>query len=138
VAPQAGKSTTTIAIFGADTVVENALALLLRGVGYDARILEGPSSEREEVLAGEVDLLLLSPDLSAERREEGLALLRDGASERRVPVLRLSSVLEEGVFPDEVALLPWPSGFEEVARVIESALTPAAAPAVPGNVDAPH
>ena len=129
---------TTIVIFGADTVVENALALLLRGVGYDARILEVSSSGREEVLAGKVDLLLLSPGLSAERREEGLALLRGGALEARVPVLRLSSALEEGMFPDEVALLPWPSGFEEVARVIEGALTPAAAPAVPGNVDAPH
>jgi hypothetical protein len=119
-------------------VVENALALLLRGVGYDARILEVPSSGREEVLAGEVDLLLLSPGLSAEGREEGLALLRGGASERRIPVLRLSSALEEGRFSDEVAVLPWPSGFEEVARVIEGALTPAAAPAIPGSADAPH
>ena len=125
----------TIVILGADTVVENALALLLRGVGYDARVLEVPPSGREEVLAGEVDLLLLSPGLSAERREEALALLRGGAAERRVPVLRLSSALEEGMPHDEVAVLPWPSGFEEVTRVIGSILSPAAAPAVPGNLD---
>ena len=129
---------TTVAILGAGTVVENTLALLLRGVGYDARILEVPSSGREEVLAGEVDLLLVTPGLSTERREEGLALLRRSAPERRVPVLRLSSALEEGMFPDEVAVLPWPSGIEEVARVIEGALTPAAAPAISGSADAPQ
>ncbi len=117
---------TTIAILGDDTVADNALGLLLRGVGYDARTVEAsPTGWAEEVLE-DVGLVLVSPGLDAGRRGEGFALLRDGAGEMRVPVLQLSSAREEALFSSEVAILPWPSGFEEVVRVIESVLTPAA------------
>lgn len=129
---------TTIAILGANTVVENALAVLLRGVGYDVRIIDAPLTGRIGNLLADVDLVLISPGLDAEHREESLASLRGGAGGMPVAVLQLSSVLEEALFPDEVAILPWPSGFGEVARVIESVLTPAAAPASPGSADAPH
>ncbi len=117
---------TTIAILGDDTVADNALALLLRGVGYDARIVEAsPTGWTAEVLE-DVGLVLVSPGLDAGRREQGFALSRKGAGEMPAPILQLSSAWEEALFSDEVAVLPWPSGFEEVARVIESVLTPAA------------
>ena len=56
---------TTIAILGADTVVENAPAQLLEGEGYDAKILQEPSagnaSERPSVGCGTTNPTGLSP-----------------------------------------------------------------------------
>ena len=68
---------TTIAILGADTVFENALSLLLRGAGYDTKLLEDPSASAanaEEQLGG-VDLLRLTPSL---REEDEEGFLRTG------------------------------------------------------------
>jgi len=51
---------TTIAFLGGgNPVVANTLALLLEGVGYDTKILEGPSAERAGEQLNGVDLLLL-------------------------------------------------------------------------------
>lgn len=128
---------TTIAILGANAVVENALAVLLRSVGYDVRIIDALSTGWTGDLPADVDLVLVFPGLDAEHREEGFASLRGGAGGMPVPVLQLSSAGEEALFSDGVAILPWPSGFGEVARVIEGVLA-SAAPAGPGSADAPH
>ena len=63
---------TTIAVLGADTVVENALfSLLLGGAGYSTKVLEEPSAPaaNAEERRASVDLLLLTPSLREETQE---------------------------------------------------------------------
>ena len=84
---------TTIAILGADTVVENALALLLGGAGYSTKVLEDPSASAanaEEQLVG-VDLLLLTPSLREETREGFLRAIEATPATVGMPVLTLST-----------------------------------------------
>jgi hypothetical protein len=73
--------TTTIAILGANTVVENALAQLLKGEGYATRVLktfplvvgEAPVEEEMPVVGGDVDLVILAPSLSTSECDAFLA-----------------------------------------------------------------
>ena len=86
---------TTIAILGADTVVENALSLLLGGAGYSTKVIEEPSASAanaQEQLAG-VDLLLLTPSLREETQEGFLRAIAaaPAAAGVGVPVLTLST-----------------------------------------------
>ncbi len=83
----------TIAIIGANPVVENALAHLLEGEGYSTRVLkpfplmEGGSLEEEEEMAssslGGADLVVLAPSLSARECDAFLAYRR--GSKQRTP-----------------------------------------------------
>src|SRR3954454_17180304 len=61
-----------------DPVVGRALMLLLRGSGYEAKFLTASSLSQQLWLKGS-DLLLLTPtpELSAERREALVALIRE-------------------------------------------------------------
>ncbi len=67
----------TLAVCG-DPVVGRALALLLRGSGYDTRFLPASSLSEPGSLEG-IGLLLLAPtpELRVEQREVLLASLRD-------------------------------------------------------------
>jgi hypothetical protein len=128
---------TTIAILGADTVVENALSLLLGGAGYDTRVLEEPSApaaNAEEQLAG-VDLLLLTPSLR-EEDEEGFLRAIAAAG---VPVLTLSTAPQDEL-NDRAGMVPWPTPLEDLERAIEAALVSAPggeAGGEPGGVQRP-
>jgi DNA-binding response OmpR family regulator len=98
---------TTIAILGADTVVENALSLLLGGAGYDTKVLEKPSASAanaEEQLVG-VDLLLLTPSLREETQEGFLRAIEAAAG---VPVLTLSTAPQDEL-NDRAGMVPWPT-----------------------------
>ena len=53
---------TTIAILGGAAIVGCALALLLGGLGYEAKTLEGSPAGLPEDLLNGVDLLLVAPD----------------------------------------------------------------------------
>jgi hypothetical protein len=120
----------TIALLVRNSVVGRALSLLLEGAGYETRIIEVPPTGRIEDLLEGVDLLLIYPGLSAERRKETLALLR-GTRERRmqIPVLELSPDAERAVPPDEVegevGIVPWPIDLEGLSREIDAALVAA-------------
>jgi hypothetical protein len=76
-----------------------------------------------------VDLLLICPGLSAERREESLALLRGTHERMQIPFLELSSDTEKAVpseeVRDEVGIVPWPIDLEGLSREINAALDPA-------------
>ncbi len=115
---------TTIAILGADTVVENALALLLGGAGYDTKVLEDPSASAanaEEQLAG-VDLLLLTPSLREETQEAFLKAIEAApAAAAGVPVLTLSTAPQDEL-NDRTGMVPWPTPLEDLTRAIEAAL----------------
>lgn len=115
---------TTIAILGGDAVVVSALELLLRGVGYDTRLLEESfAGNAGEQLEG-VDVLLLAPDLSDEHKEFFLEAVRADSVTAHIPVLTLSTAVKEVLNP-RTGAVPWPSRLEDLRQAIESALAPA-------------
>ena len=75
-----------------DPVVGRALMLLLRGSGYETKFVPASSLSQHLALTGS-DLLLLTPtpELSAQRREALVALLRERTSSAEIPVLELST-----------------------------------------------
>ena len=120
---------TTIAILGADTVVENALSLLLGGAGYDTKVLEEPSAANsEEQLAG-VDLLLLTPSLREEDEEGFLRAIEATPATVGIPVLTLSTAPQREPNDRTAGMVPWPTPLEDLTRAIEGALVSA-----PGGV----
>ena len=126
---------TTIAILGANTVIENALAQLLEGEGYATRVLKtSPMSEaleEEMPLGGGVDLVMLAPSLSTSEREAFLAARRRTTPQRTattsssspIPVIVLCSPMREEPPPLEeeqaVRSVPWPTTRERLVREIE-------------------
>jgi CheY-like chemotaxis protein len=131
VAPEAGKSTITIAILGADPVVENVLALLLGSAGYSTKVIEEPSASAanaEEQLQ-DVDLLLLTASLREEAREGFLkAIEATPAPVVGIPVLTLSTAPQDEL-NDLTGMVPWPTPLEDLMRAIEAALVSA-----PGSI----
>jgi hypothetical protein len=117
---------TTIAILGADTVVENALSLLLGGAGYDTRVLDleepsAPAANAEEQLAG-VDLLLLTHSLREETQEGFLKAIEAApAAAAGMPVLTLSTAPQDEL-NGRTGMVPWPTPLEDLTRAIEAAL----------------
>src|SRR3954470_2437703 len=81
------KGSIALTILG-DPVVGRALMLLLRGSGYDAKFVTASSSSQQLTLKGS-DLLLLTPtpELSVERREALVALIRERTSSAKLQVL---------------------------------------------------
>lgn len=125
----------TVAILGGNTVAGLALSLLLRSVGYHTALLKAPPAGSAEDLLGDVDLLLVAPGLGEERPAESLAAL-GGAEERLgIPVLAFTSDVEEGLFDEETAGVPWPVEIRGLARAIEAALVgePEIGPAIVTN-----
>jgi len=126
---------TTIAILGADTVVENAIALLLESAGYDTKVLEDPSASAanaEEQLVG-VDLLLLTPSLREETQEAFLKAIEAAPAAAGVPVLTLSTAPQDEL-NDRTGMVPWPTPLEDLTRAIEAALVSAPS-GEPGGAD---
>jgi hypothetical protein len=135
--PPAGtRARTALAIWG-DPIVGQALVLLLRGSGYDARFLPASSLDELGALEG-VRVLLLAPalQLSTESREAIRASLRDvpGAA-KKIPVLELikpfEETREEGARDESWHGAPWPCSIEQLTQRIEAALVtnPGADPA---------
>jgi CheY-like chemotaxis protein len=114
-----GARTTVVGILGDDPLVSRVLGLLLEGAGYEARaleeaaVLEHPSAS----LVG-VDLVLFTPLLGEQRGDALLGAVKGSPETANVPVLRLSTELNEGT--DSV--LPWPWSTEALAQAIERAL----------------
>jgi hypothetical protein len=115
------RSEITIAIVGGNTVAGHALSLLLKGAGYETRILKVLPAGPED-LPGAVDLLLVSPGLRNERRERILAALTGPEQMLRIPVLAFSSAIEERLFSEEVSGATWPVEIGGLSRAIEAAL----------------
>lgn len=128
----------TIAILGANALVENALAQLLAGEGYSTRVLKTSSVAEalveEGAHAGGVDLVVLAPSLSTSECEAFLAARRTTpqgttttTTSSPTPVIVLRSpmkeappLLEEG--DDDVRSVPWPTTRERLVREIKDAL----------------
>lgn len=105
-------------------MVVSALELLLRGVGYDIRLLEESSAGNAGEQLGGVDVLLLAPDLSDEHEEAFLEAVRVDSLAAHIPVLTLSTAVKE-VLNTRTGVVPWPSRLEDLGRAIEAARAPA-------------
>lgn len=120
---QRGSATVAVAIFGGDPVVGKALEEALTYAGYDTRFLEGaPTDGLAESLEG-VRVVLFAPRIGAARKEALLSAMRCMAATDALPVLELSTTLDEvRNHPEGVGLVEWPCSMEELARRIEATL----------------
>ena len=117
---------TTIAILDSNKVVSNALSLLLKGVGYDTKLIEGDPVGLADGLLDGVDILLLAPGLSTGVRDALLSVVRDNLKTAQMPVLTLSASAGEALDYESVTLLvPWPSPVAVLSQQIEAILAPA-------------
>ena len=120
--PAAGK--TTIAILPGNAVVGRALEVLLRGVGYEVRLLGEPEAFVLEELLDGVDVLLLGHGGPGEdRREEYLSAMASTLETAAIPVLSFSPG-QKGTIAEEGWRVPWPCRTEDLAREIEAVLPP--------------
>jgi hypothetical protein len=113
----------TVAILGANTLLDRILALLLKDEGYDTKLLEAyPTGLRNELLS-RVDVLLLSPYLDTDVRWAFLEAMRSTPEEaQRIPVLSLSVPLLMAL-QDELSInVSWQSLFEGLVQELEAAL----------------
>jgi hypothetical protein len=102
-------TSTVVAILGADTVVENALARLQEGEGYATRILKtfpmGETLVEEEMPVGGVDLVVLAPSLSTSEcgHDEPMLVCNRGNSKAvfYVAFIIPTSTTEEGLRIDD-------------------------------------
>jgi hypothetical protein len=131
----------TIAILGANAVVENALAQLLEGEGYATRVLKtsplrGAQGEEMPDIGG-ANLVVLAPSLSTSECDAFLATgstspqrttttTTTATSSSPVPVIVLRSpgkeappLLEE---EESVRSVPWPTTRERLVREVKDAL----------------
>ena len=111
---------TTVAILSGDPLVGRALELLLKGAGYEVRLLEEPDVSRVEGLLHGVDVLLLDRGLTNGRREDLLGALATTLETATIPVLSLSPG-SEGTAAEEDRVVPWPCKIEDLVREIEAA-----------------
>jgi hypothetical protein len=110
-----------------NSIVGQALVLLLRGSGYEAKFLPTSSLIEPRSLEG-VRLLLLAPtpELSTERRKDLLASLRETSGITEIAVLELGEISEGAREEREQGKswqrIPWPSKIEDLKRRVEIAL----------------
>jgi hypothetical protein len=120
---------TTVAILGADTLVEHILARLLQHEGYATRLVEAyPSNLVDERLDG-VDALILAPGLDAEMSGVFLGAMRSTPTTAAIPVLSLPATLKLALLDELATSASWRSLFEELVGQIGAALEGAAASA---------
>jgi hypothetical protein len=114
---------TTIAILGADTVIGSALCALLESSGYKTRPLDTyPTGVVDEVLEG-ADLLLLAPRLDESVREAFVGAMGKSTPQRAdMPVIALTTVVEESPQDEGVRSVPWPCETRVLVERIEAAL----------------
>ena len=115
--------TTTIAILGADTVVGRALCALLEGHGYRTTPIDAHPTGIVDGLLEDADLLLLAPRLDEGVREAFVGAMGKSDPQRAgMPVIALSTALEE-VPPEEGMIgVPWPCETKALVDRIETAL----------------
>lgn len=112
----------TVAILARDAVSGRAMELLLRSVGYDARLLVTPVAHEQNGLLQGVQLLLLTPTLSVKYREDFLNSMRSIPATAKVPVLELITTLNGAQTEQEDQVL-WPCRMEDLKAKIEAALS---------------
>lgn len=120
------KPTAVVAILGGDSsVVDNVVALLLEGCGYNTKLLEASAPALADGRLVSVDPLLLSSDSSSRVRNTLLSGVRANPKTAPRPVLTLSTADKERLSTRTTPVVPWPTPLEDLRRAVEAALTPA-------------
>ena len=114
-----GATKEVVGILGDDPLTSRALGLLLEGAGYEVRVLdEDAVLEHPSVSLAGVDLVLCTPLLGEQRKDELLGAIKGSPETAAVPILWLSTKLNE----QTDSVLPWPWSTETLVRAIERAL----------------
>jgi hypothetical protein len=113
----------TIAVLGADTVVGSAICALLEGSGYRITPINShPTGVAHELLEG-ANLLLMAPRLDEGVRKAFLGAMGKSAPQRaQMPVIALSTAVEERLPEEGVISVPWPCETQALVERIEAAL----------------
>jgi hypothetical protein len=129
--PQRESGPITIAILGGDLLVSRSLEVVLQGVGYDARFLNGSFTDEPAELPEGVRLVIFAPRMNSGRQKTFLNRLRGTPATTKVPVLKLvtaSDASRNGREEELVRLVLWPCPTEELEREIEAVLLNGADP----------
>jgi len=114
----------TVAVLGGNPIVGRALELLLRGVGYDVRLLGHPGEEDLGALLEGSHLLLLAPTLDAATSGKIMDQIEGSAALAELPVLALvTAPSEDPLEGGRASQVPWPCRTAELAREIDAALS---------------
>ena len=112
---------TTVAILSGNPLVGRVLELLLDIAGYEVRLLEEPEAFKAGALLEDVDVVLLSHDLSNNRREDFLRFMASRLETATIPILALSPGPKRALAGED-RLVSWPCRIEDLAREIEASL----------------
>ena len=130
--PEISSGKSSLSIWG-DSVVGQALVLLLRNCGYEANLL--PTSPLDQPLplqgsGGSSSLLLITPtpQLSLKKRRAFLSALRSTPQTATIPVLELRMIGEEAQEEEQSAIredsswhyVSWPCRIEVLAKRVEA------------------
>ncbi len=119
---------TTVAILGANTLLDRILARLLKDEGYDTKRLEASPTGLIDELFDSVDVLLLSPYLDTDVRWAFLEAMRSNPeTAQRVPVLSLSVPLLMALQDELSVNVSWQSLFNGLVQEIDASLAGAEA-----------
>jgi hypothetical protein len=112
-----------LGILGADTVVGRAFCALLEGSGYHTRPLDAYPTAVVDELLEDAHLLLLAPRLDEGVREAFVGVMGKSTPQKAdIPVIALSTAIEEGMPEGEVLSVPWPCEKKVLVERIEAAL----------------
>ena len=115
------KTRTTVAILSGNPMVGRILEFLLDSAGYEVRLLDEPGAFKAGALLEDVDVVLLSHDLSNNRREDFLRVMTNGLQTATIPILTLSPGPKRPLAGED-RLVSWPCRIEDLAREIEASL----------------
>jgi hypothetical protein len=104
-------------------VVGRAFCALLEGSGYHTRPLDAYPTGVVDELLEDAHLLLLAPRLDEGVREAFVGVMGKSTPQKAdIPVIALSTAIEEGMPEGEVLSVPWPCEKKVLVERIEAAL----------------
>jgi hypothetical protein len=113
-----------IGVIDGDPVVRDALEVLLQAAGYHIRSVPEPASDERDELLADFDLLLVAPEVGAERMKALLDSMSSLTVPAKIPILELVPEGGEQIVRGGRVVL-WPCSVEQLKRAIDAALSTA-------------